>query len=106
MPTVIYIDKDENETVVEVENGTNLMQAALDNMVSGILGDCGGDCACATCHVFVDPKWQDEVGEISELEADLLDGLMEPQPNSRLSCQIVMEDKLDGIVLRLPESQF
>lgn len=106
MPQVIYIDKDENETVVEVENGTNLMQAALDNMVSGILGDCGGDCACATCHVFVDERWQDAAGEVSELEADLLDGLMEPQPNSRLSCQIIMEDKLDGIVLRLPESQY
>lgn len=106
MPQVIYIDKDENETVVEVENGTNLMQAALDNMVSGILGDCGGDCACATCHVLVDERWQDAAGEISELEADLLDGLMEPQPNSRLSCQIIMEDKLDGIVLRLPESQY
>lgn len=105
MPTVIYIDKDENQTEVDVPNGTNLMQAALDNMVSGILGDCGGDCACATCHVFVDPAWQDKVGDVSELEADLLDGLMDPQPNSRLSCQIIMEDKLDGIVLRLPESQ-
>lgn len=105
MPKVIYIDKDENQTEVDVPNGTNLMQAALDNMVSGILGDCGGDCACATCHVFVDPAWQDKVGEVSELEADLLDGLMDPQPNSRLSCQIIMEDKLDGIVLRLPESQ-
>ncbi|GAB3108594.1 2Fe-2S iron-sulfur cluster binding domain-containing protein [Aestuariicella hydrocarbonica] len=106
MPKVIYIDHNDTETEVEVENGANLMQAALDNMVSGILGDCGGDCACATCHVFVDSKWQDEIDAPSELEEDLLDGLIDPQPNSRLSCQIVMEDKLDGIVLRLPESQY
>ncbi|WP_439133754.1 2Fe-2S iron-sulfur cluster-binding protein [Pseudomaricurvus sp.] len=106
MPKVIYIDHTDISSEVEVENGANLMQAALDNMVSGILGDCGGDCACATCHVFVDPEWQDKVAAPSELEEDLLDGLIEPQPNSRLSCQIIMEDKLDGIVLRLPESQY
>lgn len=106
MPKVIYIDHNDNETEVEVENGANLMQAALDNMVSGILGECGGDCACATCHVFVDPKWQEAIEAPSELEEDLLDGLIDPQPNSRLSCQLIMEDKLDGIVLRLPESQY
>lgn len=105
MPQVIFIDKDEIEYTLEVENGVNLMQAALDNLVPGILGDCGGSCACATCHVYVDPRWQDHVEPVSELEEQLLSGLMEPEPTSRLSCQLVMEEKLDGVVLRLPESQ-
>lgn len=106
MPQVIYIDKDEKQYVVDVDNGANLMQAALDNMVPGILGDCGGDCACATCHVYVGEQWKDEVSPVSELEEDLLEGLIDPEPTSRLSCQLIMEDKLDGIVLRLPESQY
>lgn len=105
MAHVTYISFTGEETVIEVENGENLMQAALDNNVAGILGDCGGGCACATCHVYVDPDWAAKAGEPSELEVDMLDGLLEPQPTSRLSCQIIMSDELDGIVLRLPESQ-
>jgi 2Fe-2S ferredoxin len=105
MPTVTYVNFAGEKFVVEVENGVNLMQAALDNGVQGILGDCGGGCACATCHVFVSPEWADKTGSPSELEADMLDGLMDPQPTSRLSCQIVMSDDLDGIVLHLPKSQ-
>lgn len=106
MPQVTYIDKDDKEYVVDVDNGTNLMQAAIDNMVPSILGDCGGACACATCHVFVDPAWMDKVGQADEVEAEMLDGLMDPEPTSRLSCQIIMSDQLDGVVVRLPESQF
>lgn len=105
MAQVTYISADGNETVVNVENGENLMQAALDNNVAGILGDCGGGCACATCHVYVDPAWAEKAGEPSDLESDMLEGLLEPQPTSRLSCQIIMSDELDGIVVRLPESQ-
>ena len=69
------------------------------------VGDCGGGCACATCHVFVDPDWAEKAGKASELEADMLDGLLDPQPTSRLSCQIIMSDALDGVVIRLPKSQ-
>ena len=105
MAHVTYINVGGQKYVVDVENGVNLMQAAIDNDVPGILGDCGGGCACATCHVFVDPEWAEKAGEPSALEADMLDGLLNPQPTSRLSCQIIMSDKLDGIVLRLPESQ-
>ena len=105
MPQVTFVNFDGKEYVLDVENGTNLMQAALDNGVPGILGDCGGGCACATCDVFVDPAWSERSGKPSELEADLLDGLLDPQPTSRLSCQVIVSDDLDGIVVRLPKSQ-
>ena len=105
MSTVTYIDHEGKEYVVEVANGTNLMQAALDNMVPSILGDCGGFCACATCHVFVDPAWKERAGARSETEEDLIEGVEEATEDSRLCCQIIMSDELDGIVLRLPESQ-
>jgi 2Fe-2S ferredoxin len=105
MAKVTYIDFAGKEYVVDVDSGANLMQAALDGGVPGILGDCGGGCACATCHVFVDPDWSEKAGKASELEADMLDGLLDPQPTSRLSCQIIMSDALDGVVIRLPKSQ-
>lgn len=105
MAQVTYVSFDGEKQTVEVENGDNLMQAAIDNGVSGILGDCGGGCACATCHVMVDDAWARKAGGASELEADMLDGLIDPKPTSRLSCQIIMSDELDGIVVHLPESQ-
>ena len=105
MSKVIYIDKNDQQYVVDVDKGVNLMQAAVDNLVPGILGDCGGAAACATCHVFVDPEWADKAGKASDIEADLIDGLIETKPTSRLACQIIMSDKLDGIVLHLPEQQ-
>ncbi len=105
MSKAIYIDKNEQQHVVDVKNGVNLMQAAIDNLVPGILGDCGGAAACATCHVFVDPQWAERAGKASDIEVDLIDGLLETKPTSRLACQIIMSDKLDGIVLHLPEQQ-
>ena len=105
MSKAIYIDKEENRYEVEVDNGLNLMQAAVDNMVPNILGDCGGFCACATCHVHVDPDWFEKTGSASETEQDLLEGVEEMDQYSRLCCQIIMSDELDGIVLHLPESQ-
>jgi 2Fe-2S ferredoxin len=105
MPKVIYIDKSDREFVVEVGSGVNLMQAAVDNMVPSIIGDCGGAAACATCHVYVHPDWADRTGAPSDIEADMLDGLLETRPTSRLACQIIMDDSLDGIVIHLPESQ-
>lgn len=105
MPQATYITHDGEQFGVEIENGVNLMQAALDNNVSGILGDCGGGCACATCHVFVDDAWFERTGGPSELESDLLEGVLDLRETSRLSCQIAMSDELDGIVVHLPESQ-
>jgi 2Fe-2S ferredoxin len=105
MGQVTYVSFDGEQTVVDVANGDNLMQAAIDNGVSGILGDCGGGCACATCHCIVDDAWAAKTGEPDELEVDMLDGLIDPKPTSRLSCQIIMSDELDGVVIHLPESQ-
>ncbi len=106
MPLVVYIDHEENRYEVDVLNGDNLMQGALDNDVPSILGDCGGACACATCHVYVEPEWLEKVGEANGPEQDMLEGAFERKPNSRLSCQIFMDDHLEGITVRLPESQF
>ncbi len=105
MAQVIYIDKDDRQFVVEVESGVNLMQAAIDNMVPCILGDCGGAAACATCHVYIHPDWAARTGAPSEIEVEMLDGLLETRPTSRLACQIIMDESLDGLVIQLPESQ-
>jgi len=105
MSKAIYIGKNDQQYIVDVENGVNLMQAAVDNLVPGILGDCGGSAACATCHVYLDNEWAERAGKASAIEADLIDGLLETKPTSRLACQIIMSDKLDGIVLHIPEQQ-
>jgi len=106
MPSITFISHDGTEQEVHVPAGTTVMHAAIDNGVSGILADCGGACSCATCHCFIDEAWTEKVGEADEVEAQMLDFVMDPQPNSRLSCQITVTDELDGLVVRLPESQF
>ena len=106
MPTIMYIDDDGSESVVEVKVGTTVMQGAVDNMISGILAECGGACACATCHCYVDKDWFSRTGEASGLEADMLDAVAELKPTSRLSCQIKMTAELDGLIVRLPKSQY
>lgn len=106
MPTVVYVLPDESRVEVHVENGSNVMQGAVDNMIDGIPGDCGGSCSCATCHCYVDSQWLDKVGTPGDIEADLLEFVLEPNENSRLSCQITMTDELDGLVVTVPESQF
>ena len=106
MPTVIFEKADGSSQEVHVENGTSVMQGAVDNMVDGILGDCGGCCSCATCHCYVDDAWVEKVGQPDDVEKDMLEFVIEPQPTSRLSCQIKMTDELDGLVVKLPESQF
>lgn len=106
MPVVKFISHDGSEQEIHVAAGTSVMHAAVDNGVSGILADCGGSCSCATCHCYVDEQWVEKVGEADEVEAQMLDFVMEPQPNSRLSCQIIIDDELDGLIVRLPASQF
>ena len=106
MPLITYIEADGNTTAVDVATGDTVMQGAVDNLVEGILAECGGSCACATCHCFVDPAWQHKVGPADGIEQDLLEGVMEANDSSRLSCQIVVTDELDGLVVRLPESQY
>jgi 2Fe-2S ferredoxin len=106
MPKVVYIEYDGTSHEVEVPEGWTLMQAAQHAGIDGIEGECGGSCACATCHVHVDEAFLDRLDKPNETEEKMLDGTAcERQPNSRLSCQIKMRADLDGLTVRLPESQ-
>jgi 2Fe-2S ferredoxin len=107
MSRVIYIEYDGTEHRVEVPVGLSVMRGAVDNNVPGIDADCGGQCACATCHVYVDAAWFDKIGEPmpDSLEASMLSFAAAAEPNSRLSCQIKMRDELDGLIVRMPEGQ-
>ena len=105
MLKVTFIDFAGGASTVEVPLGTTLMRAATDNRVRGIDGDCGGNCACATCHVYVDPDWSDRVGARTATEEDMLSLVADLRGNSRLACQITLTDALNGLVISLPESQ-
>ena len=107
MPGVTYVEFNGAEHTVEVPVGKTLMRGAVDNNVPGIDADCGGECACATCHVYVDAAWLDKTGlpEPGSQEATMLSFAASAEPNSRLSCQIKMRPDLAGIVLRMPEGQ-
>jgi 2Fe-2S ferredoxin len=102
---ITYIEHNGTEHVVEVPNGLSVMQGAVNNDIPGIDADCGGACACATCHVFVDPDWFALTGEKESMEMSMLDFANGTEPNSRLSCQIQVSDKLDGLIVRMPENQ-
>jgi 2Fe-2S ferredoxin len=107
MPRVTYIEFDGTPHEVEVPVGLSVMRGAVDNNVPGIDADCGGECACATCHVYVDAAWLDRIGlpEPGSQEASMLSFAAVAQPDSRLSCQIKMSEELDGLVVRMPEGQ-
>ena len=105
MPKVTYIEHDGSEHVAEVEDGYSVMEGALRNGIPGIVADCGGACACATCHVFVDPQWVAATGTPDEMEEAMLEFAEDREDNSRLSCQIKMSAALDGLVVRTPETQ-
>jgi len=105
MPKVTFNGFSGGTHTVVVPAGTTLMRAATDNRVPGIDGDCGGNCACATCHVYVDPGWSDRVGARTATEEDMLNLVAELRGNSRLACQITLTDALNGLVIGLPESQ-
>ena len=106
MPKITFIASAGTERVVNAANGGSVMEAALDNLVQGIDGDCGGVAACGTCHVYVDPAWIDKTGPITPgIEQDMLALTDNVQKTSRLSCQIKISDELDGLVVRMPEAQ-
>ena len=105
MPKVTFNGFAGGAHTVEVPLGTTLMRAATDNRVPGIDGDCGGNCACATCHVYVDPDWSDRVGARTASEEVMLNLVADLRGNSRLACQITLTDALNGLVVGLPESQ-
>ncbi len=106
MVKVTYIEYSGEERPLELAPGTTVMRGGVENSVLGIVGDCGGACSCATCHVYVDPAWVDRVGAMNDLEEALLEEVFEQRPNSRLSCQIKVTAELDGLVVRVPERQF
>lgn len=105
MVQVRFIQHDGTETVVDGPEGESVMETARNNMVPGIIGDCGGNCSCATCHGYVDPDWLAKLPPVSESEEIMLEGVMNQEKNSRLTCQIKLKSELNGIVIRLPVSQ-
>mgnify|MGYP000132555511 CR=1 FL=1 len=106
MPTIIFETHDGNKFEAEAEAGTSVMQAAVDAGIDGILGECGGACSCATCHCYVEGEWVAKVNPAEELEKDMLDCVLEPTEFSRLSCQIIVTDEHDQLVVKMPESQY
>ena len=105
MPKITYISADGTSLTAEAELGSTVMEAAIKQGVPGIEAECGGACACATCHVYVDEAWLAIVGAPSPMEEDMLDFGYDVKPSSRLSCQIKVTDALDGLVVTVPERQ-
>ena len=105
MPKIKFIGFDGSEYDVEATVGQSVMEAAVQHLVPGIDADCGGACACATCHVYVEPDWVDKVGARQPREAEMLEMAADTQENSRLACQIKVSAALDGLVVRMPEGQ-
>jgi|TARA_B110000046_G_C12664905_1_gene262177 2Fe-2S ferredoxin len=105
MAKITYEDNQGNSKILEVENGLSVMEGAIQNDVQGIDADCGGSMACATCHVYVEEKWLDKIPKAEEAEEDMIDMAFEPKKNSRLSCQLIVTDDLDGLKVRTPEKQ-
>jgi len=105
MPRIRYIEETGKEREVEVPEGWSVMEGAVKNLIPGIDADCGGACACATCHVYVDPEWLDKLPPKQDMEETMLDFAQDLKPNSRLSCQIKVTPALDGLVVRTPKSQ-
>lgn len=106
MAKITFIQPDGTSQVVEAQTGVTVMEAAKLAEVPGIEAECGGACACATCHVYVDPAWKETTGAPSEMEEDMLDFAFDVREESRLSCQIKVTDALDGLVLRVPAKQY
>lgn len=105
MPKITYIAHDGSSHTVDAEVGSTVMENAIRNLVPGIEAECGGACACATCHVYVDEAWYEKVGAPEPMEEDMLDFAYDVRPTSRLSCQIKVTPALDGLVVRTPERQ-
>jgi len=105
MTKITYRDFQGNSKTIEVENGLSVMEGAIQNDIPGIDADCGGSMACATCHVYVDETWFNKIAKAEDAEVDMIDMAYEPKKNSRLSCQLIVSDQLDGLVVTTPEKQ-
>ena len=106
MPKIVFIQNDGREVEASGVAGMTVMETAIKHQVTGIDADCGGACACATCHVYVEPEWREKVGARNAMEEDMLDFAFDVRENSRLSCQIKVTDALDGLRLKIPAKQF
>lgn len=102
---VAFVQADGTRHEVEAEAGFSLMQAAVNNLVPGIDATCGGDCSCGTCHCYVDEKWLDRVNQKTDAESSMLEYALNVLPNSRLACQIILDEENDGLEVSLPASQ-
>ena len=105
MPKITYITSENETHTIDVDNGLTVMEGAVQNNIPGIDADCGGGMACATCHVYVTEDWFDKLPKKEDGEEDMLDMAFEPKKNSRLSCQIVVSDDLDGLKVNIPSKQ-
>ena len=105
MPKITYIDSSGNKKTIEVNKGLSVMEGAIQNNIPGIDADCGGGMACATCHVYVKDEWFNKLDKAEDGEQDMIDMAFEPKKNSRLSCQIIVSEELDGLVVTTPSKQ-
>ena len=105
MPKITYIDSSGNQKTIDVAKGLSVMEGAIQNNIPGIDADCGGGMACATCHVYVKEEWFSNLPKAEDAEQDMIDMAFEPKKNSRLSCQIIVTDELDGLVVTTPSKQ-
>ena len=105
MPKITYIDLKGNSKTIEVDNGLTVMEGAVQNNIPGIDADCGGGMACATCHVYVQEDWFNKISKKEDGEEDMWDMAFEPKKNSRLSCQIIVSDEIDGLEVSIPSKQ-
>ena len=105
MAKITYTDQQGNSKTLDVENGLSVMEGAIQNDVPGIDADCGGSMACATCHVYVEEKWLDKLSKAEDGEIDMIDMAFDPQKNSRLSCQLIVTNELDGLKVTTPKKQ-
>ena len=106
MPTIHYITSDGEKHSVEVQNGYSVMEGAINNNIEGIVAECGGACACATCHAYIEEGWADKLPPMDDMEDSMLDAAYERQDNSRLTCQIEVTDALDGLVVKVGENEY
>ena len=106
MPTVTFITPEGERHDVEVDAGYSIMEAAINNNIDGIVAECGGACACATCHSYIDEAWLDKIPPMDDMEDSMLDAAYERKNNSRLTCQIEMTEELDGIVVHVAENDY
>ena len=105
MAKITYNTHDNQTHTIDVQNGLSVMEGAVQNDIPGIDADCGGSMACATCHVYVEEKWLNKITKAEEAEVDMIDMAFEPKKNSRLSCQLIISDELDGLIVTTPEKQ-